>query len=102
MIISQDQTLPADPENAPTLTNAAFFPWHKDSLRTLWAGGRARTWPGSASVMRGAGPFGGRLDAEQVWLRVVKMWMGCVAVVAKNEVRLARSWASCELRLGID
>ncbi|KAF8599174.1 WD40 repeat-like protein [Ceratobasidium sp. AG-I] len=86
--LMMDQTLPNDTANAPTLTNGAFFPWHKDSLRTLWVGGRARTWPGAASVMRGAGPFGGRLNAEEVWLRVVKMWMGCVVVVSKHEVRL--------------
>ncbi|KDN37844.1 hypothetical protein RSAG8_09898, partial [Rhizoctonia solani AG-8 WAC10335] len=81
--ILQDQTNPLSDDPAPHLSQAAFFPWTKASIRTLWGGGRATRMPWR----------GGSEDQppEERWERVVKRWKDCMAVCAGNQLRLVHT-----------
>ncbi|KAG8778197.1 hypothetical protein FRC12_025109 [Ceratobasidium sp. 428] len=95
--ILQDEMLFTDDKNAPNLTNAAFFPWHKDSLKTLWGGKRITTWANTTNQQRRKVPRGTLpaedepISAEEVWLRIIRKWMGCVAIYAGDELRLVQT-----------
>ncbi|KAG9122942.1 hypothetical protein FRC07_000445 [Ceratobasidium sp. 392] len=92
---NDEERLPADDEHPPSLKNAAFFPWHKQSLHTLWGGKRITTWPLNrprTKVPRGTLPFDEEpMGAEEVWLRIIRKWMGCVAICAGDELRLVQT-----------
>ncbi|CAE6432724.1 unnamed protein product [Rhizoctonia solani] len=81
--ILQDQTNPLSDDPAPHLSQAAFFPWTKASIHTLWGGGRATRMPWR----------GGSEDQppEERWERVVKRWKDCMAVCAGNQLRLVHT-----------
>ncbi|CAE6449245.1 unnamed protein product [Rhizoctonia solani] len=85
--ILQDQTNPTSNESSPHLSKAAFFPWTKSSIRTLWGGGRATRMP-----WRGASEDH---PPEERWEKVVKRWKDCMAVCASNQDEKLRTvtWA---------
>ncbi|KAL5638715.1 hypothetical protein ACGC1H_003168 [Rhizoctonia solani] len=81
--ILQDQTNPLSDDPAPHLSEAAFFPWTKASIHTLWGGGRATRmpWRGESEDQ----------PPNERWERVVMRWKDCMAVCAGNQLRLVHT-----------